>query len=77
MPLFSYFRFVGRAALPTPTRLDDFQGKFNQPVSDYNVIARRAKPDVAIRIPSGAKHRPSPDGRTERKRIATSLRSSQ
>ena len=42
----------------------------------YHVIARRAKPDVAIRILSGAKHRPSPMG-TERERIDTSLRSSQ
>ena len=42
----------------------------------YHVIARRAKPDAAIRILSGAKHRPSPMG-TERERIATSLRSSQ
>ena len=56
------------------------------------VIARRAQPDapqgglscpfgaihlLAIRILSGAKHRPSPCGGTERERIATSLRSSQ
>ena len=31
---------------------------------------------VAIRIPCGAKHRPSPEG-TERERIATALRASQ
>ena len=34
------------------------------------VIARRAKPDVAIRIPCDAKHRPVPMG-PERERIAT------
>ena len=37
-----------------------------------SVIARRAKPDVAIRFPCGAKHRPAPEG-PERERIATAL----
>ena len=32
------------------------------PAESYHVIARRAKPDVAIRIPCGAKHRPFPCG---------------
>ena len=36
------------------------------------VIARRTKPDVAIRIPCNAKHCPSPIG-AERERIATGL----
>ena len=39
-------------------------------VSATTVIARRAKPDVAIRIPRGAKHRPVPLG-PEGERIAT------
>ena len=44
------------------------------PAKSYHVIARRAKPDVAIRILSGAKHRQPPHRGTERERIATPLR---
>ena len=36
--------------------------KSEEPAQSYHVIARRAKPDVAIRVPCGAKHRPSPRG---------------
>ena len=50
----------------------------NRPPKEKNqlpntaVIARRAQPDVAIRILSGAKHHPAPEG-PERERIATAL----
>ena len=38
---------------------NDLPPKSEEPAQNYHVIARRAKPDVAIRIPCGAKHRPS------------------
>ena len=41
----------------------DWQTKSSQ---KKHVIARRAKPDVAIRIPSDEKHRPSPMGTEKR-----------
>ena len=56
--------YKGTACVPFhPYKQEDRQ-------KSYHVIARRAKPDVTIRILSGAKYLPSPWG-TEGKRIAT------
>ena len=45
--------------LDPPAMHDDHPPKSEGPAQNYHVIARRAKPDVAIRVPCGAKHRPS------------------
>ena len=48
-------RFVGRAALPPPTRLDDCSGKTEGPAENHHVIASRiaAHPRVDSLAPSG------------------------
>ena len=73
MPLFSYFRFVGRAALPTPTSFHNYRSKNDATSQNNHVIARseathprvaslalRAIHLLAIRNPCDAKHRPVP-----------------
>ena len=61
-------RFVGRAALPTPTMLDNGNAIQKDQPPNSSVIARPQA--VAIRIPCDALHRPAPQG-PERERIAT------
>ena len=57
-------RFVGRAALPTPTALDHGNAIQKDQPPTTAVIARPQA--VAIRIPCDAKHRPAPAGAGKR-----------